>query len=135
MSSAITLSFIVNDDGKSQDEAKANYKALLEAFCQLKPAQVCANFLMPFPGTRLWETYKDRITDDDFENYDSKTPLLCPNELKDWHRRMAVATQLAYYYSKEYPREFECGDTQHLRFLELAKRFKMENGGWERWLR
>lgn len=131
----ITLSFIVNDDGKTKEEALQNYHALYNAFVSLRPAQVCANFLMPFPGTGIWDKYKDRITEEDWESYDSKTPILAAPELKDWHQHMAVAVQLAYYYSNVYPREFECGDTQHLRFQELAKRYDMENGKWEKWFK
>jgi radical SAM superfamily enzyme YgiQ (UPF0313 family) len=131
----ITLSFIVNDDGKTKEEAAQNYQALYDAFVTLRPAQVCANFLMPFPGTGIWDKYKDRITEDDFEKYDSKTPILSPPELHDWHRNMAVAVQLAYYHSKAYPRDFECGDTQHLRFQELEQRYDMADGKWEKWFK
>lgn len=131
----ITLSFIVNDDGKTKEEARQNYQAIYEAFTTLRPAQVCANFLMPFPGTGIWPKYKDRITEEDFEKYDSKTPILAPPELREWHQQMAVAVQLAYYYSKHYPREFECGDTQHLRFQDLAERFDMADGKWERFFK
>jgi len=81
------MSFIVNDDGKTQEEARANYNALYEAFCDLGPSQVCANFLMPFPGTKLWNTFKDRVSNDDFTKFDSKTPLFCSPELKTWHKR------------------------------------------------
>ncbi|MDB5163889.1 MAG: Radical domain protein [Candidatus Saccharibacteria bacterium] len=131
----ITLSFIVNDDGKTKEEAAQNYQALYDAFVSIRPAQVCANFLMPFPGTGIWDKYKDRITEDDFDKYDSKTPILAPPELREWHQYMAVAVQLAYYHSKAYPREFECGDTQHLRFQELEERFDMADGKWERWFK
>ncbi|MGD0284683.1 MAG: radical SAM protein [Candidatus Saccharimonadales bacterium] len=131
----ITLSFIVNDDGKNKDEATKNYQALYDAFVALRPAQVCANFLMPFPGTGLWAKYKDRITEDDYENYDSKTPILASPDLRQWHQQMAVAVQLAYYHSKAYPRDFESGDTQHLRFQELEKRFDMADGKWEQWFK
>ena len=130
----VTLSFIVNDDDKTKEEATANYHALYEAFVALRPSQVCANFLMPFPGTGIWPKYRDRISEDDFEKYDSKTPILSDPALHEWHRHMAVAVQLAYYHSPAYPREFHCGDTQDLRFQELSRRYDMENGGWERWL-
>lgn len=131
----VTLSFIVNDFNKTKEEAFANYQALYEAFVALRPAQVCANFLMPFPGTGIWDKYRHLITEDDYEKYDSKTPILSPDSLHDWHRSMAVALQLAYYHSSAYPREFHTGDTQHLRFEELATRFEMTDGGWEKWMR
>jgi len=133
----ITLSFIVNDDGKSEDEASAHYQAIFDAFLAYMPTQVCANFLMPFPGTGIWPKYKDRISEDDWQRYDSKTPILCPPNLREWHERMALAVQLEYYYSPEYARmrDFECGDNQHLRFLELQEQFEMTDGGWRQWFK
>jgi len=133
----ITLSFIVNDDGKSEDEASAHYQAIFDAFLAYMPTQVCANFLMTFPGTGIWPKYKDRISEDDWQRYDSKTPILCPPNLREWHERMALAVQLEYYYSPEYARmrDFECGDNQHLRFLELQEQFEMTDGGWRQWFK
>jgi radical SAM superfamily enzyme YgiQ (UPF0313 family) len=130
------LSFIVNDDGKTQEEARANYKALFDAFCDYKPSQVCANFLMPFPGTGIWNEYKDRITTRDFDKFDSKTPLFVAGELREWHKRMLVAVQLKYYRSEAYKsvRAFENGDSLHLRLVELEKEFGLDNVPWERLL-
>lgn len=133
----VVLSFIVNPDGKSFEEARANYQNLLQAFYDLKPSQVCANFLMPMPGSALWVKYQHRVSEDDFVKYDSKTPILCPPELVDWHKRMIVAVQLAYYRSELYNREvrqFECGDTLHLRCAELEREYGLENGEWEKLL-
>lgn len=127
------LSFIVNPDGKSQPEALDNYQTLLRAFKKLKPSQVCANFLMPLPGTASWSIYRNRICEQDFVKYDSKTPILCDPSLVDWHRRMIVAVQVAYYFSDTYRREvreFECGDTLHLRFKELMNEYDLNNGEW-----
>lgn len=131
----VSLSFIVNDDKKTKEEATANYHALYQAFSELQPVQVCANFIMPFPGTGIWDQYKDRMKEEDFESYDSKTPLLCDPKLRKWHQHMMVAVQLAYYYSDRYPRNFESGDTQHLRFLELAEQYDMADGKWERYFK
>ncbi len=130
----ITLSFIVNDDGKTKEEATENYHALFQAFIDLMPTQVCSNFLMPFPGTGIWDHYKDRITEDDWVKYDSKTPILCDPSLIEWHKRMSLAVQLEYYYSPEYQkmRNFQCGDNQHLRFVELAEAFEMSDGAWQK---
>jgi radical SAM superfamily enzyme YgiQ (UPF0313 family) len=133
----VVLSFIVNDDGKDMDTARANYRALYEAFCDLGPSQVCANFMMPMPGTGLWPQYERRITEDDFAKYDSKTPVLCDPALAAWHKRMIVAVQLKYYYSDAYRRrvrEFECGDTLHLRVAELAREYGFADGGWDAFL-
>lgn len=128
------MSFIVNDDGKTLEEARANYNALYEAFADLHPLQVCANFLMPFPGTKLWENYKHRVTQKDFDRFDSKTPVFTNGPMKEWHQQMLVAVQLKYYLSDNYRknvREFECGDTLHLRMMELRKEFGLENTSWE----
>jgi radical SAM superfamily enzyme YgiQ (UPF0313 family) len=123
------MSFIVNDDGKDIHAARANYKALYEAFCDLGPSQVCANFLMPFPGTKIWNTFKDRITEGDFDKFDSKTPIFCESQLKNWHKQMLVAVQLKYYISDAYKkvRNFECGDTLFLRMQELSREFGLDS--------
>lgn len=124
------LSFIVNDRGKTKEEARANYNALYQAFIDLKPSQVCANFLMPFPGTQLWKSYKDIVKEEDFEKFDSKTPLFSSKELANWHKRMLVAVQLKYYISNEYNkqvRKFDCGDSLYLRMTELSKEFQLTN--------
>lgn len=130
------MSFIVNDDGKTEEEARANYKALYEAFIDLKPLQVCANFLMPFPGTKLWEGYKNRVTMADFDRFDSKTPVFTHGPLGEWHKRMLVAVQLKYYLSEIYNkvRTFDCGDLLHLRMLELAKEFNLNDIAWDQLL-
>lgn len=130
----VVLSFIVNPDGKTQEEARVNYQTLYEAFCDLKPWQVCANFLMPMPGSAIWDQYKDRVSESDFNKYDSKTPILCPPELVEWHKRMIIAVQLKYYYSRYYNsnvRRFECGDTLHLRIKQLIKEFGFQNHDWD----
>ena len=130
------MSFIVNDDGKNKEESRANYKALYNAFIDLKPVQVCANFLMPFPGTSLWKNYSNKISYNDFDKFDSKTPLFCEDSLKEWHKRMLVALQIKYYYSDNYKkhRNFFCGDTLHLRMTELEKEFGLENVPWDQLL-
>jgi len=131
------MSFIVNDDGKTFEEAKANYYALYEAFVDLKPLQVCANFLMPFPGTKIWESYKDRISEKDFDRFDSKTPIFTDGSFAEWHKRMLVAVQLKYYLSDSYNknvRDFNCGDVLNLRMLELQKEFGLEDLAWDKLL-
>lgn len=131
------MSFIVNDDGKTEEEARANYKSLYEAFVDLRPLQVCANFLMPFPGTKLWDSYKDRVTTRDFDRFDSKTPVFTNGLLAEWHKRMLVAVQLKYYLSDAYKktvRDFHCGDMLHLRMEELTKEFGLDNVPWDQML-
>jgi radical SAM superfamily enzyme YgiQ (UPF0313 family) len=131
------MSFIVNDDGKTEEEARANYKALYEAFVDLRPLQVCANFLMPFPGTKLWESYKERVTLKDFDRFDSKTPIFTTGAFGEWHKRMLVAVQLKYYLSDDYNkkvRPFHCSDMLHLRMEELAKEFALDGVKWDQML-
>lgn len=131
----INMSFIVNDFGKSLNQALVDYHALYAAFCDYKPGMVAANFMMPFPGTGIWPQHKDFITEEDFVKFDSKTPIFTDGALADWHKHMAVAIQLSYYYSDIYAsfRDFDNGDNLNLRFIELAKQFGMENGGWAHW--
>lgn len=131
------MSFIVNDDGKTEAEARANYKALYEAFVDLKPLQVCANFLMIFPGTKLWQTTTKKFNNKDFDRFDSKTPLFTTGAFAEWHRRMLVSIQLKYYLSDAYKntvRDFHCGDTLNLRMMELQKEFGLDNIPWDQLL-
>lgn len=133
----VVLSFIVNDDAKDMTQARAGYRGLYDAFCDLLPSQVCANFMMPMPGTGLWPQYAHRIDESDFAKYDSKTPILCDPSLVSWHKRMIVAVQLKYYYSDIYRdrvRRFECGDTLHRRAEELKGEHGFENHDWDEFM-
>lgn len=120
------LSFIIDDRGDTMGSARERYRALHAAFCDYLPAQVCANFLMPFPGSRLYETMGPGRPRD-FSRYDSKTPLFS-GELAEWHRRMCVALQWSYYTSDAYAaeREFFCGDLLELRMRELVDEYALE---------
>jgi radical SAM superfamily enzyme YgiQ (UPF0313 family) len=131
----LNLSFIINDFQKTKEDAAKDYRALYSAFCDLRPAMVAANFMMPFPGTALWPKYKDYVGEEDYEKFDSKTPIFSNGALAEWHKHMAVAVQLAYYNSPEYRdvRKFNCGDNLNLRFKELEKQFEMEKDGWMGW--
>ncbi len=126
----LTLSFIVNDSNKNQKQIIENYKNLTKAFFHLKPIMVCANFFMPLPGTKLGEDPQNKVPPSMWKYFDSKTPIFSTEETQLLHRKLAVAIQLNWYYSKEYSkiRIFEIGDTLHLRMLELAKAFGFENG-------
>ena len=125
----LTLSFIIKDEDKTREDAIKNYQALTNAFFELNPIMVCANFFMPLPGTKLGDSMKDRVSQDMWAKFDSKTPLFSP-DLEYFHRQLAVAVQLNWYRSKEYAklRDFECGDTLHLRMLELEKSFGFQHG-------
>jgi radical SAM superfamily enzyme YgiQ (UPF0313 family) len=126
----LTLSFIINDGNKGLPEMIQNYRALTQAFFELKPVMVCANFFMPLPGTKLGDSMQDKVNPEMWKQFDSKTPLFAPDELSYLHRQLAIAVQLNWYRSKEYAqlRNFECGDTLHLRMLELEKAFGFEHG-------
>ena len=91
---------------------------------------VCANFFMPLPGTKLGDAPENQVPSAMWKYFDSKTPIFTTEEIQLLHRKLAVAVQLNWYYSKEYKqiRNFEKGDTLHLRMVELAKSFGFENG-------
>lgn len=125
----VYLSFIVNPlKIKTVDESKNFYGKLLERFCELKPEMVCGNFLMPFRGTKIWDDYKDLVTEDDYNFYNSKSAFL----EKDSFNRKRMEYEMFYYqmlyYSSNFyhnnVRNFEINDTLHLRFLELQEEFK-----------
>jgi len=104
------------------------YGKLMEAFYELKPEMVCGNFLMPFPGTKMWDKYYAYVSKEDYKYYDSKTPFLIRNEtLREKMKFFMFWYQWQYYNSTTYNkevREFAVGDTLHIRFKELYESFK-----------
>ena len=122
------LSFIV-DPTKVIGREAANhfYARLQERFAQLLPEMVCGNFLMPFPGTALWDKYYQYVDEDDYRFYDSKTPFLIRNRVvRDKMRFFMFWNQWKYYTSdlyRERVRRFDTGDTLHRRFVELNAQF------------
>ena len=120
----------MNDAGITPEEALGRYKILTQTFKDLTPIMVCANFFMPLPGTKLGDSMQSQVTTAMWSQFDSKTPLFSPPDIAYLHRRLAVAVQLHWYRSAEYAklRNFECGDTLHLRMLELEKAFGFEDG-------
>ncbi|VVB74193.1 Radical SAM superfamily protein [Candidatus Tiddalikarchaeum anstoanum] len=127
------LSFIVDPtklvgvSNSKVEKGKEFYKLLYERFEELKPEMVCGNFLMPFPGTPLWDDYYWMVSEKDFNHYDSKTPFLIKNELVAAKMRYFMfEVQWRYYNSDMYNNEvrrFDVSDTLHLRFLELKSQF------------
>ena len=122
------LSFIVDPlNIVGAEKGKEFYEILKKRFLELKPEMVCGNFLMPFPGTPMWDKYYHLVSKEDFRNYNSKTPFLVKNKiLHEKMRYFMFKMQRDYYNSDFYNREvrrFETGDTLHLRFLELEKEF------------
>ena len=109
------------------ENGKKYYDLLYERFLQLKPEMVCGNFLMPFPGTPIWDKYYHLVSKSDYKYYDSKTPFLVKNELVAAKMRYFMfEVQWRYYNSDQYNntvRKFESEDTLHLRFLELQNQF------------
>lgn len=124
----VYLSFIVNPlEIIDPNKEKQFYSLLYKKFEELRPEMVCGNFLMPFPGTPLWNKYCDLISEENFKYYDSKTPFLVKD--RKIHNRIRYSMfdiQWKYYNSGMYNKEvrkFESGDTLHLRFLELKNFF------------
>lgn len=123
------LSFIVNPLAViGREEGNHYYSKLMEAFYDLKPEMVCGNFLMPFPGTKMWDKYYAYVSKEDYKYYDSKTPFLARNEvLREKMKFFMFWYQYQYFTSATYNnevREFAVGDTLHLRFKELNEYFK-----------
>jgi hypothetical protein len=123
------LSFIVNPLEVIGREAGENYYGkLMQAFHDLKPEMVCGNFLMPFPGTKMWDQYYAYVSKDDYKYYDSKTPFMIRNEvLREKMKFYMFWYQWKYYTSDFYQKEvrhFYQEDTLHLRFEELNEHFR-----------
>jgi len=122
------LSFIVDPlEVIGAEKAKNFYKLLYKRFEELKPEMVCGNFLMPFPGTPMWDKYYHLISKEDFRYYDSKTPFLIKNEIVIAKMKYFMfEAQWRFFNSKLYNnqiRKFNANDTLHLRFLELKQEF------------
>jgi radical SAM superfamily enzyme YgiQ (UPF0313 family) len=123
------LSFIVNPLSiVGKDEAIDFYSRLTKRFQELAPEMVCGNFLMPFRGTKIWDEYYHLISPEDYKYYDSKTAFLIRNPaVREKMHFFMFKYQWDYYNSEFYNknvREFETGDTLHLRFQELYDYFK-----------
>jgi len=125
------LSFIVNPlEIIGTKEGEAFYKCLMKRLYELGPEMICGNFLMPFPGTALWDKYYAFVCRDDYQYYDSKTPFLIKNEvLREKMKFFLFWYQWKYYTSKFYRknvRNFHIGyqwDTLYTRFIELYHHF------------
>ncbi|MBW3022669.1 radical SAM protein [Candidatus Woesearchaeota archaeon] len=108
-------------------KGKEFYEILMKRFEELKPEMVCGNFLMPFPGTPMWDKYYHLVSKDDFREYNSKTPFLIKNRIvHEKMRYFMFKSQWDYYTSEFYNkhiRRFDAGDTLHERFVELKKEF------------
>jgi radical SAM superfamily enzyme YgiQ (UPF0313 family) len=128
------LSFIANPlEIVGAQKGVSFYDRLFGCFQQLKPEMVCGNFLMPFPGTPLWDEFYHLVSEDDFQHYDSKTPFLIKNELvRAKMKYFMFEIQHRYLTSTFYKnnvRTFETGDTLYSRFLELKEEFDIS---WSR---
>lgn len=122
------LSFIVNPlEIIGASAGKNYYKILMNRIEDLKPEMICGNFLMPFPGTKLWDTYYTYVDIEDYKYYDSKTPFLIRNKtVREKMRFFMFFYQWQYYMSDFYNtkiRKFNIGDTLNRRFIELKKEF------------
>jgi len=132
------LSFIVNPlEVIGRAEGENYYTKLVEALYTLKPEMVCGNFLMPFPGTKMWDKYYAYVSKEDYKYYDSKTPFMIRNEvLREKMKFYMFWYQWKYFTSDLYNRQvrkFEVSDTLHLRFTELFEYFKtVYDRNWNR---
>lgn len=98
------LSFIV-DPLKINTDKKSDmfYKNLLKRLEDLKPEMVCGNFLMPFRGTPLWNSYKHLVTPGDFQYYNSKSAFLEKDPIRRFVDEYNMFKfQWDYYTSKAY---------------------------------
>jgi radical SAM superfamily enzyme YgiQ (UPF0313 family) len=106
---------------------KNSYYSELEKILKiLKPTMITANFLMPFPKTKIWSKYAHLINEKDYKYYNSKEPFIIRNnEINKELKYDLWKFQIDYYTSTIYKdiRNFECGDTLHIRFQELDKQF------------
>lgn len=127
----VYLSFIVNPlEIVGQQRGKDFYTKLISIFHILKPEMVCGNFLMPFRGTKAWDTYYQYVSEEDYKHYNSKTAFLIRNKiLREKMHFFMFYYQWLYYTSDFYNkniRKFDCYDTLHLRFIDLYNEFSIK---------
>ena len=82
---------------------------------------------MPFPGTPLWDNYKDKVNPEMYQYYNSKVPFLVTDiDISNRQKYQMYRFQWDYFNSDFYNeniREFKTGDTLDLRFRQLHARF------------
>lgn len=127
------LSFIVNPlEIIGAEKGEEYYKCLMNRLYELKPEMICGNFLMPFPGTALWDKYYAYVSRDDYKYYDSKTPFMIRNEvLREKMKFFLFWYQWKYYTSDFYNQQvrdfrgpfMDEYDTLYIRFKELRDQF------------
>ena len=115
----IALSFIVDDSNTKYDIEK-QFRIIKEKAFKYMPIKLSINFLKPFPGTAIFELYKDKISNNSYNDFAFDYPLFSKD--KEWCKDILLSTLKEYYYSKQYNeiRIFECNDNLHSNFLEMT---------------
>lgn len=125
----VYMSFIIDPlKTITEEDEKTLYSILEERIIELKPEMVCGNFLMPFPGTPLWDNYKEKVTPEMYKYYNSKIPFLVGDnkDILNRQKYQMYRFQWDYFNSEFYNkniRTFRTGDTLDLRFRQLNCRF------------
>jgi len=98
------LSFIINPlDVVGENNRKSYFEKLMKRIYELSPEMICGNFLMPFPGTIIWDKYSHLINKSDYKYYNSKIPFLVKDKNEQKQIRLALFNyQYEYYYSDFY---------------------------------
>lgn len=118
-------------------ETQQYYQELSSYLTDLSPDEIRISFLTPFPGTRLWEKYKDQIIDtveyNDFTSFRPtiRHPTFSSEELHTIRKRILVQ----YYSSVEYNQRVEEKIKRHPYFKDSFDEFAEHIGvqlGWPR---
>lgn len=118
------ISFIINPAFR-QGFVDGILDKLMERLKCYMPERICGNFLIPYPGTKVWNEYKFMLKYEDYPYMTGKYALLEPDYLirNDLEEKL-IQFQLDYFMSKEYNqvRNFECNDTLHNIFKSLQSK-------------
>jgi radical SAM superfamily enzyme YgiQ (UPF0313 family) len=113
------LSYIVNDS-KSIEDVEIQFNLIKESAFKYMPIKLSINFLKPFPGTKIYNSYKDKLNGMSYSDFYLDYPLFS-NE-KNKCNNLLISTLLDYYYSSKYSylRKFDCNDSLHLSIIDQS---------------
>lgn len=115
----IALSFIV-DDSNTMSEIEKQFRIIKEKAFKYMPIKLSINFLKPFPGTAIFEQYKNKMSSISYNDFAFDYPLFSKD--KEWCNEILLSTLKEYYHSKQYNeiRTFECNDNLHSNFWKMT---------------
>jgi len=120
--------YLIINNAKPKKEAERYFGKILKTLFKYLPHSLSTTFLTPYPGTKIFGKYKNKLNTNDYSKFDDSYPIICPPSLINWYKTKRFTLLVDYYRSKQYAkmRNFECGDSLHLFISESEKRSKIK---------